>query len=99
MTGPPPPSSDPTWTVAEACSYFCESGIPCTPDQLEAIIAKLPRFPRAGQAPSGPQGGRGKTVYRVSVLMRLHSRLAEWLLGAGARPGQSTWFGGQRVSR
>ena len=80
MTEPARTSADdPLWTVAEAAQYFTESGIPCTPDQLEAIIAKLPNVPRAGRAPSGPRGGLGKATYRVSTLMQLHSKLAPWL--------------------
>lgn len=80
MAGPARgPAEDLVWTVRQACDYFTASGIPCTADQLETIISKLPGFPRAGREPSGPRGGQGKTLYPVSQLMRLHSRVAEWL--------------------
>ncbi len=76
----PEPQRDPEWTVDDAAAYFTESGIPCTGDQLAAIIARLPGFTPVGRAPSGPQGGLGKSLYKMSEMMRLNSKLAEWLV-------------------
>ena len=78
--GPTVPEPDdprnPDWTVEDAAAWFTESGIPCTGDQLAAIIAKLPGFRPVGRAPSPPQGGVGKNLYKMRDLMSLHSRLA-----------------------
>jgi hypothetical protein len=71
---------DPDWTVETAAAWFTESGIPTTPAQLAGIIAQLPGLRPVGRAPSGPQGGVGKHVYKMSELMKLHARLAEWLV-------------------
>lgn len=77
----PDATRDPEWTLATAASWFTESGIPTTEDQLAGIIARLPGFPPpVGRGPSGPKGGVGKYLYRMSDLMRLHARLAEWLV-------------------
>lgn len=76
----PAPDRDPDWTTVTAAAWFTESGIPTTPDQLEAIIANLPGFRPVGRGPSGPRGGLGKLTYKMSDLMRLHAKLAEWLV-------------------
>jgi hypothetical protein len=73
------PDKPPAWTLAEAARYFTESGVPVTEAQLAGIIARLPRFPHAGRAPSGPQGGRGKALFPVAATMDLHMKLAAWL--------------------
>lgn len=73
-------AGDPLWTVEEACGHFSEGPLPVQPWQLHRIISALPGFTAAGRAPSpGPQGGRGKDMYEIAALLRLHSKLAEWL--------------------
>jgi hypothetical protein len=70
----------PLWTVEEACQHFNAGPLPVEPWQLRKIISALPGFTPAGRtASAGPQGGRGKDMYPIADLMRLHSRLAEWL--------------------
>jgi hypothetical protein len=77
---PPDATRDPEWTLATAASWFSESGIPTTEDQLAGIIAWLPGFRPVGRAPSGPKGGLGKNLYQMSELMKLHGRLTDWLV-------------------
>lgn len=70
----------PLWTVEEACQHFGAGPLPVEPWRLHRVIRALPGFTAAGRAPSaGPQGGRGKDMYPIGDLMRLHSKLAEWL--------------------
>jgi len=75
-----PPDADLNWTTEQAASYATDAGIPCTPAQLEGIIANLPGLGPSGRAPSGPQGGRGRYLYPTAVLMDLISLNARWLI-------------------
>lgn len=82
----PAPEPDPAWTVAAACEYFTEGGLPMDEDTLGTVIAKLRKqsggvyWNPVGRAPSPEQGGVGKALYLVADLMRLHAALAPWLV-------------------
>lgn len=83
----PDPGPDPAWTIAAACAYFTEGGLPMDEDTLGTIIAKLRKqsggvyWNPVGRAPSqGPEGGVGKALYLVKDLMEIHAALAPWLV-------------------
>jgi hypothetical protein len=81
----PDPDPDPAWTVAAACAYFTEGGLPMDEDTLAGVIALLRRQSQGrywnpvGEA-STEGRGRGKALYPVAELMRLHAALAPWLV-------------------
>ena len=74
------------WTVEEACAYFADGGAPVDPDRLRLVIRAL-RWKPCGETPSGEKGGRGKPLYPIADLMKLHSFVLPWLMvqdpGAG----------------
>ena len=81
-----PPPREPAWTVDEACAWFAEGGIPIEADRLRLIIRGL-RWKPAGETPSTERGGRGKPMYPVADLMRLHAAIAPWIAAQGPLAG------------
>jgi hypothetical protein len=81
----PEPGPDPAWTIAQACAYFTEGGLPMDEDTLGTIIFKLRKqsggryWNPVGETATGERG-RGKALYLVKDLMQLHAALAPWLV-------------------
>jgi hypothetical protein len=71
------------WTIPMAIAEFERQGMPVEERHLRAIIRNLPGLNPIGEAPSGPNGGRGHPLYEIQALQRLHGRLAEWLVVQG----------------
>ncbi len=67
------------WTISEACAEFAAAGMPVDEDRFRVAVTRVARLPRAGETPSGEKGGRGKVLYPIGELQRLHSALAPWL--------------------
>ena len=77
-------TGDGLWTVDEAAAWFTAQGYPADPAQMRGIIRWL-RWAPAGQARSGPKGGRGQAMYRIEDLMALHRFVTDH--GRHAPPG------------
>jgi hypothetical protein len=90
---PGPSTRDPLWTVDEAAAYFAEGGVPIEARRLKGIIRALGWTP-AGYTPSGEQGGRGKAMYLISDLMRLHAAIAPFIAAQGPKSGYNPETGG-----
>ena len=74
MDGPP------LWTISEASQYFAGTGVPVEAWRLRLMIRAVSLKP-AGEARSGPKGGRGEALYDAGSLLRLHARMAPFLPG------------------
>ncbi len=70
------------WTIAEACTEFASAGMPVDEARFRLAVTRVARIPRVGETPSGEKGGRGKLLYDIGQLQRLHSALAPWLTAA-----------------
>lgn len=69
-----------TWTVEEACAEFAAAGVPIEPARfLMAIHAIRLRPVGEIRKPHGSKGGRGRNLYDIADLQRLHAALAPWL--------------------
>jgi hypothetical protein len=67
------------WTLEEACEQFAAAGMPVDPERFRMAVTRVARLPRIGETPSGEKGGRGKLLYEIGQLQRLHAALAPWL--------------------
>jgi hypothetical protein len=72
-------SSTHGWTIAEACAEFERAGVPVDPARFRIAVTRVARLPRAGEMPSGEKGGRGRALYEIGELQRLHAALSPWL--------------------
>jgi hypothetical protein len=63
-----------------AVEQFAEAGMPVDEDRFRIAVTRVARLPRAGEMPAGEKGGRGRALYPVGELQRLHSALAPWLV-------------------
>jgi hypothetical protein len=62
-----------------ACEQFAAAGVPVDEARFRIAVTRVARLKRAGEMPSGPQGGRGQILYDIGQLQRLHAVLAPWL--------------------
>ena len=67
------------WSISEACAEFAAAGMPVDEARFRVAVTRVARIPRAGETPSGEKGGRGKLLYPIGELQRLHAALAPWL--------------------
>ena len=74
---------EPGWTIAEAVAEFAAAGMPVDPERFRLAVTRVARIRRTGETPPGEKGGRGKFLYPIGELQRLHSALAPWLTGSG----------------
>ena len=67
------------WTLEEACEQFAKAGMPVDEARFRVAVTRVARLRRVGETPSGEKGGRGKLLYEIGQLQRLHAALAPWL--------------------
>jgi hypothetical protein len=72
----------PGWTIEEASAEFARTGIPISPYRLRLAVRAVALRP-VGEARSGELGGRGRALYDIGQLQRLHAALSPWLTGSG----------------
>jgi len=77
------------WTIEEALAEFAAAGMPVDPGRFRMAVTRVARIPRAGETPSGEKGGRGKLLYPIGELQRLHAALAPWLTVQGPGNGDT----------
>ena len=65
------------WTISEACEEFERAGMPVDPDRFRLAVTRAARAPSAGEMPSGDKGGRGRKLYDIGRLQRIHAWLIE----------------------
>ena len=76
------------WTISEALEQFAAAGMPVDEARFRVAVTRVARIPRVGETPSGEKGGRGKLLYDVGQLHRLHAALVPWLTPQ-ALPGRT----------
>ena len=83
-------SSDDGWTLAMALADFEKAGMPLDPARFGITVTRAARVPRIGETRSGPEGGRGRKLYDIGRLQRIHAWLIEQdELNAGKQSGPS----------
>lgn len=98
---PEHPPGIPAWTLEEASAYFADGGVPIEIERLRLIIRELRKasggrtWAPVGESAPGDKGGRGKPLYPVADLMRLHAAIAPWIAVQGPRSGYNPETGGR----
>jgi hypothetical protein len=69
-----------------ALEQFAAAGVPVDPARFRLAVTRMARLPRAGEMPSGPQGGRGQVLYDISQLQLLHKDVAKWIPAQDTAP-------------
>ena len=79
------------WTIPDALATFAETGMPLDETGFRAVVRaadRLGRLERVGEIrkPSGSKGGRGRFLYDIGGMQRLHAALAPWLTAGTDTP-------------
>ena len=73
-----------------ALADFEKAGMPLDPARFGLTVTRAARVPRIGETRSGDKGGRGRKLYDIGRLQRLHAWLIEQdELNEGKQPGLS----------
>ena len=70
-----------------AVAQFAEAVMPVDEARFRIAVTRVARLPRTGEMQAGEKGGRGRALYEVGELQRLHSALAPWLVIREPPPG------------
>jgi hypothetical protein len=71
------------WTIQEAVAEFERQGMPVDPARFTMAVTRVARIPPVSETRSGPHGGRGRKLYDIGQLQRLHAALSPWLVKPG----------------
>lgn len=70
-------NGDDGWTLAMALAAFEEAGMPVDPARFGLAVTRAARVPRIGETRSGDKGGRGRKLYDIGRLQRIHAWIVE----------------------